>query len=323
MYALRTMVPGDFDEVADLIYLSTNSWYQARLGHPVFTGDSSVCRVFPEVYEALDPRCGLVAEHARTGRIIGSCFTHPRETHVSLGIMNVHPNHFGAGVASSLLQRIVAYAESQDLPIRLVSSAMNLDSFSLYSRIGFTPFAAYQDMSIDVPKKGFADGGRAEAEESGEGDSGEKDDAPVSVREATLDDVEAIGAVEFEISGISRVQDYRHFIENEKGCWHLFVSEDAEGRIDGYLASIDDPGSRMIGPGVAARTEAAEKLLLAQLERFRGKRVVFLLPVNRPDIVSRMYRHGARNCEIHFGQVLGEAQPVRGIVMPSFLPESG
>jgi hypothetical protein len=30
---------------------------------------------------------------------MGSCYYRARETHVSLGIMNVHPNHFGKGVA--------------------------------------------------------------------------------------------------------------------------------------------------------------------------------------------------------------------------------
>jgi len=32
---------------------------------------------------------------------------------------------------------------------------------------------------------------------------------------------------------------------------------------------------------------------------------------------------GARNCELHFAQVLGDAQPIAGVVMPTFLPESG
>ena len=36
MFATRTMVPDDFDEVAELIFLSTNGWYQQRLGHSIF-----------------------------------------------------------------------------------------------------------------------------------------------------------------------------------------------------------------------------------------------------------------------------------------------
>lgn len=315
MFTLRTMVRDDFDEVAGLIYLSTNIWYQSNRGHSVFEGDPSVCRVFCEVYEELDPGCGIVAVHAGTDTIIGSCFYHPREMHVSLGIMNVHPSYFGLGVASRILDQIVAFARESDLPLRLVSSAMNLDSFSLYNRIGFAPFAAYQDMVINIPKNGIKE------VDSDDGEDAVSDDE-VFVRKATLDDVDEMGKIEFEISGISREKDYRYLIENRTGIWHTLVAEDNKGRIVGYLSSIDDPGSRMIGPGVSQTAEAAEGLLLAQFERFCGRSVVFLLPVNRPDIVERMYARGAKNCEIHFGQVLGESQPVRGIVMPSFLPET-
>ena len=98
-----------------------------------------MARLFPETYEALDPGCTLVAEHPRTGRLMGSCFHHPRETHVSLGIMNVHPAYFGMGVARRLLRAITDDADARGLPVRLVSSAFNLDSYSLYTRAGFVP----------------------------------------------------------------------------------------------------------------------------------------------------------------------------------------
>ena len=101
---------------------------------PIFTGDPAGTELFCSVYEALDPGCCLVAENTRTGRLAGSCFYHPRPTHVSLGIMNVHPNYFGQGVARRLLQAIIEIAAQQNKPLRLVSSAMNLNSFSLYTR---------------------------------------------------------------------------------------------------------------------------------------------------------------------------------------------
>jgi len=312
MFKLRTMVPDDFDRVADLIFLSTNTWYQQNMGRSAFGGSPSDCRIFCDVYEDLDPECGIVAEHKTTGMLMGSCFYHARETHVSLGIMNVHPNYFGAGVASSILQKIIEYSEAHDLPLRLVSSAMNLDSFSLYNRFGFVPFGAYQDMYIDVPKNGLA----------GANDGEENEEGTKQVREAELRDLLTMGQVEFEVSGISRERDYCYFIENDLGIWHTMVSLDEKGKVNGFLVSSDHPASSMIGPGVAKTAEAAEALLWAQLDRFRGRRAVFLLPLNRPDIVQPMYALGAKNCEIHFSQVRGEAQPVRGIVMPSFLPET-
>ncbi len=307
MFSIRTLERKDWSAVADLIYLSTNVWYQQNMGRNVFSGGSEVCELFPQVYEDIDPGCGIVAEHRDTKAIIGSCFYHPRETHASLGIMNVHPNHFGAGVAGALLRQIISFAENQDLPLRLVSSAMNIDSFSLYSRYGFSPFAVYQDMIVSVPKKGIEP---------------LEDISLARVREADLEDVSGMGAVEFAIAGISRERDYCYFIENDLGTWHTYVSTDDDGEIDGYLVSIDHPGSCMIGPGVAKTPEVAMALMLTQLDHFRGKSPVLLVPVNQPELVAMLYQIGAKNCEIHLGQSLGDAQPVRGIVMPSFMPET-
>jgi len=304
------MKRSDWSEVAELIYLSTNTWYEVNRGHSAFTGGPEVCELFCRVYDHLEPGCGLVAQHNKTGRIIGSCFFHPRETHVSLGIMNTHPNHFGQGVAGALLRQIIAFSRRNQLPLRLVSSAMNLDSFSLYTRHGFTPYAAYQDLTLAVPKTGI---------------DTEKHGIDLSrVRETDLEDVSAIGALEFEISGISRERDYCYFIENDDAIWStLVVDSDMPDEIDGFLVSINHPGCRMIGPGVSRDPEVALALIVTHLDRYRGRSPVFLVPVEQIELTRRLYDLGARNCEIHFAQVLGEDQPVNGIVMPSFLPESG
>lgn len=306
MFKLRTMEAADFDAVAELIFLSTNSWYRQHLGRGVFGGRPEDCRVFCEVYDDLDPDCGLVLERSGTGTIAGSCFFHPRETHVSLGIMNVHPNYFGHGIAGRLLAEIIGEAERRDLPLRLVSSALNLDSYSLYNRNGFTPFCIYQDLILSVPE-----GGLAEVEETA-----------LRVREAHPGDLLAMGRLEFEVSGISRERDYCYFIENSTGIWKTLVAEDAEGRLEGFLVSSDHPACRMIGPGVMRGAAAAEVLIRAQLERFRGKTVVFLLPATERELIATAYALGARNCELHFGQVRGAIQPVTGIAMPTFLPET-
>src|SRR5438067_174488 len=127
---LRTMLPTDWPEVAELIQVSTNYWYQRTGKPPIFTCRPEDVQLFCEVYEDLDPGCCILAESTSTGRIAGSCFFHPRPTHVSLGIMNVHPNYFGRHVASKLLKFITDRADAEGKPTRLVSSAMNLDSYS-------------------------------------------------------------------------------------------------------------------------------------------------------------------------------------------------
>lgn len=304
---LRPMQPGDWSEVAELICVGTNYWYQTHGMGAIFANGPESTLLFCQVYEALDPGCCILAEHPQSGRIMGSCFYHPRETHVSLGIMNVHPNYFGRGVAGALLNYIMDVAARAGKPVRLVSSALNLDSFSLYTRAGFVPRQAFQDMSISVPATGLAF------------------DPPGSerVRMATPDDLPAMVALEREISGIEREKDYGYFIQNELGIWHTVVYEGERGAIDGFLVSVQHPGSNLLGPGIMRTTQQAAALIHAQLNLNKGRSPVFLVPVAEAELVQTLYRWGARNTEIHFAQVRGEYVQPTGIVMPTFMPETG
>jgi GNAT superfamily N-acetyltransferase len=306
---LRAMEKSDFAEVASLIYVSTNYWYRANGKSAIFTGAPDSTELFPRVYETLDPGCCIVAQDARTGQIAGSCFYHPRPTHVSLGIMNVHPNYFGFGIARRLLQFIVDFADREAKPLRLVSSAMNLDSFSLYTRAGFVPRAAYQDMFLDASKEKLQSALQKLPQHG-------------RVRAATTDDIEKIATLETELGGISRGHDYEYFIRNEDGVWHVCVIENERGELNGYLASVAHAGSNMLGPGIARREDDALALILSQLVQHPAT-PVFLVPVECANLVRNLYELGAKNCELHFAQVRGAWQAPSGIVMPTFMPETG
>ena len=301
------MKTDEWDVVAELIHESTNSWYVASGKNPIFTGPTSDARLFCEVYEALDPGCCLLAVCPESGKIAGSCFYHPRSTHVSLGIMNVHSDFFGKGIAGSLLSWIIAYAEEKNLPVRLVSSAHNLDSFSLYTKKGFVPFLSFQDLFLEVPQDGL------------------NLDLPKNdgIREAEPGDVAEMVELERELVGIERAKDFSHFIENAEGIWKTVTYRDEDGSLLGFLSSVNHPGSRMIGPGIARSEEVTTALLAAQLDFFRGRCPVFLLPVDAAHAVKTAYSWGARNCEIHFAQCLGEPQSTKGVIMPTFMPETG
>ncbi len=296
------MRPGEEGEIAALIHRSTNAWYGKKFGIAIFPGPPEDCRIFPETYEALDPGCCLVAEV--DGKLAGSCFYHPRETHVGLGIMNASPDFAGRGVARALLADILRRAG--DLPVRLVSSALNLDSYSLYTRAGFVPVALYQDMVLP------ADRPLPSAPETGG-----------TLREARAEDLAAMVALEREISGICREKDCAHFLANPGGYWKTFAHFDATGEMDGWLASVDHPGSRLVGPGVARDEAVALGLIHSQLSAPRGGTPVFLVPAAAKDLVAALYEWGTRNVELHVLQVCGAFTPPKGIVMPTFLPESG
>ena len=305
---IRTMTADDRHEVAELIYASINVWYQSHGLPQIFRGGPHVTEVFYDVYSVLDPGHAVVAENTETGRLMGSCFYHPREHHVSLGIMNVHPNYFGRGAGRELLKAVTDYSDQNGYKaLRLVQSAFNLDSFSLYNKAGFVPRCAYQDMMIAVPEDGltFRHAGLDH------------------VRDATLDDVPGIAALEMEVSGITREQDYRYFVENDPGFWHSSVYEGDDGRIEGFLVSSAHPAMNMIGPGVSRTEEQAAALILRELDQHRGSTPAFVVPVEKEKLVRQIYDWGGRNCELHFCQVRGEFQPYRGVNLPTFLPESG
>ena len=298
----RSMRSGEENAIASLIYESTNSWYQKKLGYKLFTGDPEDCRIFPDTYEALDSGCCVVAEI--DGKIAGSCFYHPRDTHFGLGIMNVAPEFASQGVAKGLLDQVIEKAG--DHPIRLVSSALNLDSFSLYTRAGFVPVAVYQDMMIPQDKPLPPPPGIAG-----------------SIRPATMGDLFHMADLEFEIAGIRRGKDLAHILKDPGGPWKTYVHVDAAGKVDGWLTSIDQPGCRMIGPGVMRDDGGALALLHVQLSQTRGGAPVFLVPTHEFTMVAELYHWGARNVEIHFAQVRGASVPPSGVIIPSFLPESG
>ncbi|MBP89544.1 MAG: GNAT family N-acetyltransferase [Planctomycetaceae bacterium] len=306
-FIIRTMTADDRHEVAELIYISINHWYMKNGRPEIFRGGPEVTEVFFDVYEALDPGCGIVAENSSTGRLTGSCFYHPRSHHVSLGIMNVHPNYFGSGAGKALLDYIINYSKRAGRPLRLTQSAINLDSFSLYNKAGFVPRHAYQDMFLSVPETGFP------AQVVGRD----------RVRDATPSDVAGMAELEMSVSRITREQDYEFCITNNSGDWHTSVYEDQSGEIAGFMISCSHPAMNMLGPCVARGEVEAIALLANELNVHAGRTPVFLIPVECEQMVRQAYDWAARNCELHFCQVLGDFHPFQGVNMPSFLPETG
>ena len=220
--------------------------------------------------------------------------------------MNSHPEHGGKGIARQLLTYIQNFASDKHLPLRLVSSAMNLDSFSLYNRAGLAPYAVYQDMILEVPSGGIPD----------EIPSGKQ------VRDATLADVPAMVALEEQVLGIRRGKDFEYFITNQSGDWHLSVIENESGDLTGFLASIHHPGSALLGPGCMQADEDAIALIRRELHHRRGQTMVWLVPSNRPALTQAMYKLRAKNCELHFAQTTGTPPQITGVVLPSFMPET-
>ncbi len=306
--AFGPLSDADRDAVAALIHRSLVQWYESRLrqGHR-FGDQAAPFRIFPDVYEALDPGESIVARGAG-GEILGVCFTHERPTHLAIGIVATAPESGGRGLAKRMLELALAKARRLGRPARLVSSLLNLDSFSLYNRLGFVPGALFQDLQLAVPAAGLPGPAPADA---------------ALVRTAGPADAAALAELEYSLQGIRRDKDLAFFLQPTAGAWRVLTLPGADGAPRGFLVTSTHPSALMIGPGVAADEAAAAALLWRTLDLLRGKSVVFLLPCAATNVVRAAYAWGARNVELHVAQSTAPFPSARGVVFPTFLPESG
>lgn len=293
-------------EIGALVKMSTNQWYHNNGKKGPFECDDQEMTIFCEIYEDLDPGACLIVMDEENNKIAGSCFVHERKSHISLGIMNVHPNYYGKGIANKLINKIIEQAENANLPLRLISSSMNLESFSLYNKCGFVPQENFQDMLVKVPQDGISF-------EVKEGDK---------IRQAKISDLEAINELEKNLTGIDRKADLEYFILNKLGLWKTLVYVNCRGEVEGYLNSIFHPASKMLGPGVMKNETIALALYLSCLDQFRNETMLALVPCKCLNLIKALYALRAKNCELHFTQVRGEVYEQHGISVPTFLPET-
>lgn len=316
------LTPGDHAEAARLIHGSLSAYYAAKLNQPGrFGSEWKPFLVFPKVYEQLDAGCGICVRQKPHGKLLGVCYYHPRPTHISVGIVATHPDCGGGGVARRMLEEVLALADAEGKEVRLVSSLMNLDSFSLYTRLGFVPGQVFQDVQFPAGRP-LNPGPMAER-----------------VRPAEWRDVSAMVALERRLCGIDRTRDFEYFLRNVEGCWRVVVMDGPDGGLSGFLGSIHRESTCMVGPGVAVGEDEAMELIAAQLRLLAPENPVVLVPARATKLVKSLYAAGGRNVELHVAQV----RPARGcsgavptaatrsesaapsstaVVMPTFMPES-
>lgn len=306
-YTLEVLRPDQHQQAASLLKRSLHEWYESRLRQgDRFSGDAGSFLVFPQVYEELDPGEALVAIDPDR-RLLGVCFVHPRETHYSVGIVATDPSCSRMGVARAMLESVLARACLDNKPVRLVSSLMNLDSYSLYTRLGFTPGAVFQDLSFSIPVGGIP---------------GEAPENIDRVRLASEDEVLMIADLEQDIQGIRREKDYAFFLRNRSGQWKTWVFEGCAGELQGVLVSSHHQNWKMVGPGCAVDCAVSAALLWKVLDEYRGDSTVVLVPGAATELVAMLYRWGGRNIELHVAQSTGRLTPSKGVFFPTFLPES-
>ena len=133
-----------------------------------------------------------------------------------------------------------------------------------------------------------------------------------------------MAALERELAQVSRQKDFDYFLKNPDGIWSVSVLESQGGEsLDGFLASVNHPASRMLGPGTSRTDAQMAALIRAESARFGESPPVMVVPAERAALIQTLYGRGARNLELHVGQVRGVWQAPAGVWLPTFLPETG
>ena len=196
---LRELTSDDKPQFCELLYSSFNTWYKKHgLNDQYFKCPVKDLGIIYDIYAGMENSHSVAAEDPQNGQLVGVCFYHPRETHISLGIMAVHLDYGKKGIGKSLLTFMTGFADTNGFDsFRLVQSACNVDSFSLYSKGGFIPRYSYHDMLINVPEQGLDF----------------KVKGSEKVRTANEKDVPEMAGLEMELSGIFREEDYLYCVK--------------------------------------------------------------------------------------------------------------
>jgi len=80
------------------------------------------------------------------------------------------------------------------------------------------------------------------------------------------------------------LENHRYAIQNPPGFLHCAVYEGAGGRIDGCMIS-SGCAMKMLGPCLAQSEQEAAALILRELDLYRGRTPVFLIPVDCHNLV--------------------------------------
>ena len=303
---IARLLRSEYDDAAELIHDSTNQWTLKASGKVAFNCLPTDCRLFPDMYDVTDYGECIAAYDIDSGRLVGTCYLHPRDTHIGVGIVNTAPDIAGSGVASTMIRDACQIADAACLPLRLLSSASNMDSYSLYHRAGFTTRTVFQDIHFCVT---------AHLLDSPSSPS------TMGIRLATLDDVSAITDLEKRLTGIVRPQDWSYLIGHGIPFQVLLI-EGPGAILMGVLNATNHPANCTLGPAVAVSEAAMSSLLFASLPFVMDRTVLVLAAPTAQYLCNLLYQWGGRNTDIHLLQVRGEYTEPLGVQLMSFLPES-
>ena len=143
---IRRANPADAGACADIMFAAFES-LAIRHAFPIEPGTPEFTGMQMESMLATDGIYGLVAE--QDGKVVGSAFADERGQIVGIGPVSVDPGlGEGGGVGRTLMESLLRRSAERGVAgIRLVQTAYNYRSLSLYAKLGFAvrePLSVFQ-----------------------------------------------------------------------------------------------------------------------------------------------------------------------------------
>lgn len=280
---IRDITAADADICGDICYAA----FEHLTNHHNFASDfpdAETARAMISGFVANPGIYGVVAEV--DGEIVGSNFLDERSPIVGLGPITVTPGTQDRQAGRQLMSTMLDRAQEKGYPgIRLVQSAFNNRSLSLYTKLGFdlqVPLAVMQGDAISASIPGY------------------------EVRSATLDDVLVCNELCKKIHGHHRAGELTDAIAQQ---WATVV--EFHGEIVGYSTVMGFMGHSV------AESNNAMKALICHAEQYPGPGI--LVPATNHELFRWCLENGLRVVQVMNLMSQGLYNPPKGAFLASVM----
>ena len=291
--AIRRMQEGDVPRVGEIMVTAFNDVFR-RHGYPEPFPSAEVGISLAHGYLSLEPEqcftCSL------NGQIVGSGFLHLRGNSAGIGPITVDPTCQRKGIGRAIMEAVI-YAGSQCRSLRLVQDSFNVVSFPLYTKLGFVvrgTAASLVGHEIHAARV-----------------------ASVEIREWTAQDIGMLAALDTELTGIERVQDFRYFLDQPPQLIGFVAGKPA-----GYLCCLRTGAGTFLGPAAATEQSVLRELILRAAELEQGKALRLRFPTRHAELLQELLALGFQVESLQTYMVRGPWEVPPGVDLLALFPEA-
>ena len=284
---LTTMVPEQAPEVGKLVYEAFREIAERHGFEPGFPSPEFAAVIVRLLAQTEGSESYLLVNE---GRPIACNFGDERDEAVGVGPVAVAVDQQGRGYGRRVMETLLERADKAGFSsVRLTQAAYNMESFSLYFKLGFD----LKDLCASLRGRPAEDESPAD-----------------QVREYSPADLEACDALHREVLGIGRRNDIE-----EMARFATPVVVERHGELAGYLTRY--PGDEVFVTHGVARDAAALRDLIIGTARAAPGELRLQVPSSQASTVRWAMGNGFRLVELIGYMVRGEYQQPMGAWIPS------